>query len=138
MPLVMWTCCGGVVTVTSVASGLVGLRWMVGAGPLPMVADDGDGVTAGRVAGWGGQASEEVELGAGEETDLHPAEDVIHDGFGVADLLVAGPAGGLEAGVGELRGEDLQRDAVLEGERDGGGEGIHEAGDGGAFLGHAG
>ena len=31
----------------------------------------------------------------------------------------------------------LERDAVLEGERDGGGEGVHEAGDGGAFLGHA-
>ncbi len=33
--------------------------------------------------------------------------------------------------------EDLEGDAVLEGERDGGGEGVHEAGDGGAFLGHA-
>ena len=74
---------------------------------------------------------------AGEEAELHPAEEVIHDGFGVADLFVAGPAGGLEAGVGELFGEDLEGDAVLQGERDGGGEGVHEAGDGGALLGHA-
>ena len=72
-----------------------------------------------------------------EEAELHPAEEVIHDGLGVADLFVAGPAGGLEAGVGELLAEDLEGDAVLEGEGDGGGEGVHEAGDGGAFLGHA-
>ena len=52
-------------------------------------------------------------------------------------MLVAGPAGGFEAGVGEFFAEDLERDAVLEGEGDGGGEGVHEAGDGGAFLGHA-
>ena len=73
----------------------------------------------------------------GEKADLDPAEDVIHDGLGVADVGVAGPAGGLEAGVGELFAEDAQGHAVLEGERDGGGEGVHEAGDGGAFLGHA-
>ena len=84
-----------------------------------------------------GEAGEEVELVAGEEADLDPAEDVVHDGLGVADLLVAGPAGGLEAGVGELLAEHAERDAVLEAERDGGGEGVHEAGDGGAFLGHA-
>ena len=39
--------------------------------------------------------------------------------------------------MGELFAEDLEGDAVLEGERDGRREGIHEAGDGGAFLGHA-
>ena len=54
---------------------------------------------------------------AGEEAELHPAEEVIHDGLGVADLLVAGPAGGLEAGVGELLAEELERDAVLEAEQ---------------------
>jgi hypothetical protein len=74
---------------------------------------------------------------AGEEAELDPAEDVIHDGFGVADVLVAGPAGGLEAGVRELLAQDFERDAVLEGERGGGGEAVHEAGDGGAFFGHA-
>ena len=31
----------------------------------------------------------------------------------------------------------LEGDAVLEGHGDGGGEGVHQAGDGGAFLGHA-
>ena len=74
---------------------------------------------------------------AREEADLDPAEDVVHDRLGVADLLVAGPAGGLEAGVGELLAEDAEGNAVLEGEGDGGGEGVHESGDGGAFLGHA-
>ncbi len=96
-------------------------------------SEDGDG----GVVLVGCEGLEEVELVAGEEADLDPAEEVIHDGFGVADLLVAGPAGGLEAGVGELFGEDPEGDAVLEGEGDGGGEGVHEAGDGGAFLGHA-
>ena len=103
--------------------------------------DDGvgggvDGAVDGD-AGRGGEAGEEVELGALEEAELDPAEEVIHDGLGVADLLVAGPAGGFEAGVGELFAEELERDSVLEGEGDGGGEGIHEAGDGGAFFGHA-
>ena len=74
---------------------------------------------------------------SGEEADLDPAEDVIHDGLGVSDLGVAGPSGGLEAGVGELLAEDAEGDAVLEGERDSGGEGVHESGDSGAFLGHA-
>ena len=74
---------------------------------------------------------------AGEEADLDPAEDVIHDRLGVADLLVAGPAGGLEAGVSELLAEHAQRHAVLEGERHGGREGVHQSGDGGAFLRHA-
>ena len=97
-------------------------------------AVDGDGVPALVL---GGEAGEEVELVALEEAELDPAEEVVHDGFGVADLFVAGPAGGLEAGVGELLAEDAEGDAVLEGEGDGGGEGIHEAGDGGAFFGHA-
>ena len=83
------------------------------------------------------EAGEEVELVSGEEADLDPAEDVIHDGLGVADFWVAGPAGGLEAGVGELLAEDAERDAVLESEGDGGGEGVHESGDGGAFFCHA-
>ena len=39
--------------------------------------------------------------------------------------------------MGELLAEDAEGDAVLEREGDGGGEGVHEAGDGGAFLGHA-
>ncbi len=97
-------------------------------------AFDGDGV---RVCRLRSESGEEGELLAGEEADLHPAEEVVHDGLGVADLLVAGPAGGLEAGVGELLAEHPEGNAVLEGERDGGGEGVHESGDGGAFFGHA-
>src|SRR6202044_41640 len=85
----------------------------------------------------GGEAAEEVELVAGEEADLDPAEDVIHDRLGVADLLVAGPAGGLEAGVGELLAEDAQRHAMLKRERDRRRKGVHQARDSGAFLRHA-
>ena len=86
---------------------------------------------------WGAEAAEEVELGALEEAELDPAEHVVHEGLGVADLLVAGPAGGLETGVGELFAQHLERHAVLQRERDGGGEGIHQAADGAAFFGHA-
>ncbi len=89
-----------------------------------------------RGSGGGGQSGEEGELLAGEEAQLEPAEDVIHDGLGVADVLVAGPAGGLKARVRELLAQDFERHSVLQRERDGGGEGVHEAGDGGAFLGH--
>jgi len=46
--------------------------------------------TLGR--GRGCQSGEKWQLLAGEEAQLHPAEDVIHDGLGIADLLVAGPA----------------------------------------------
>ena len=128
--LVTTTCCGGVVTVRSVAVGSVGLRWTVlaGAETVPWTA----------TVAWGVRPAKRSSCCAGEEADLDPAEDVIHDGLGVADLLVAGPAGGLEPGVvGELLAEDAEGNAVLEGEGDGGGEGIHEARDRGAFLGHA-
>ena len=97
------------------------------------------GMLLGRGMRGGGASGhvEEGELVSGEEAELEPAEDVVHDALGVADLFVAGPAGGFEAGVGELFDEHFERDAVLEGEGDGGGEGVHESGDGGAFLRHA-
>ncbi len=86
---------------------------------------------------WGPRPAKRSSWCPEREADLDPAEDVVHDRLGVADLLVAGPARGLEAGVGELLAEDAQRHAVLESKGDGCGEGVHEAGDGGAFLGHA-
>jgi hypothetical protein len=42
-------------------------------------------------------------------------------------VFVAGPPGGLKAGVRELLAQDLELDSVLQGERDGGGEAVHEA-----------
>ena len=39
--------------------------------------------------------------------------------------------------MGEFFDQHFEGNAVLEGEGDGGGEGVHESGDGGAFLGHA-
>src|SRR5208337_4502059 len=52
------------------------------------------------------------------------------------DVLVMAPAAGLEAGVGELLAHQLERYAVLQGERRGAGKAVHEAADGRAFLGH--
>jgi hypothetical protein len=40
----------------------------------------------------GSEASEQAQLMPGEEPQLEPAEDVVHDGLGEANLLVAGPA----------------------------------------------
>ena len=41
---------------------------------------------------------------AGKEPQLEPAEDLIHDRLGEADVFIAGPAGGLKTVVGELLG----------------------------------
>ncbi len=82
------------------------------------------------------EAFEEGLLLSGEEAHLEPAEDVIHDGLGEADVGIMAPAAGLEAGVGELFAEQLEGDAVLQREGDAASEAVHEAADGAAFLGH--
>src|SRR6516162_2841770 len=82
------------------------------------------------------QAVEERLLLAGEEAQLQPAEDVIHDRLGVADVGIVAPAAGLEAGVRELFAQQLERNAVLQGDGDGAGKAVHQATDGRAFLGH--
>jgi hypothetical protein len=51
---------------------------------------------------------------AGKEPQLEPAEDLIHDRLGEADVFIAGPAGGLKAVVGELLDQELERNAMLE------------------------
>src|ERR1035437_6332373 len=84
----------------------------------------------------GTQAVKQRLLLSGEEAQLQPAEDVIHDGLGVANVLVTAPAAGLEAGVRKLFAHQLERHAVLQGQRRGAGEAIHQAADGRAFLGH--
>ena len=70
----------------------------------------------------------------GQEAQRHPAENVVHDRLGERDLGVAGEAGGLEAGVGELVHEEAQLDAVLQRERDRGCERVGEAGQGRSGL----
>ena len=52
------------------------------------------------------------------------------------DLRVPGEARRLEARVRELVDQELQRHAVLQRQRGRGGEAVHQAGDGRAFLGH--
>src|SRR6185369_8335998 len=79
---------------------------------------------------------EQHPLLAGEETQLQPAEDVVHDGLGEADVGIVGPAAGFEAGVGKLFAEQFQRYAVLQRDGDGQSEAVHQAANRGAFLGH--
>src|SRR4029077_16642580 len=73
---------------------------------------------------------------AGEEAELERAEDGVHDRLGEADVGIAGPAAGLEAGVRELFAEQLQRHAMLQ--RDGRGQrkAIHQAADRRSFFSH--
>ena len=85
--------------------------------------------------GRGLEAERDLLLG-GEEARPEPAEDVVHEGLGDRDLLVAGEAARLEPDVGELVDEVAQRHAVLERDADGRREGVHQAADRGAFLGH--
>ena len=51
-----------------------------------------------------------------EEFDREPFEDVVHDGLGHRDFGVLGEAARLEAGVGEFVDQELERDAVLQGQ----------------------
>ena len=52
------------------------------------------------------------------ELQVHPAEDVVHDGLRDRNLRVAGEAGWLESHVHELVGERIKRHAILQGEAD--------------------
>src|SRR5689334_6481005 len=58
-------------------------------------------------------AFEQVALFGLDEAEMQPAEDVIGDRFGEADLAVAAPAAWLEARVRKLFAEHFERDAVL-------------------------
>ena len=91
----------------------------------------------GQLRRFGSQPGEERQLLARKEAQIDPAENVIHQALGVADLLVARPARRLEARVRELFAQHLQRHAVLQGKRDRSGEGIHQARDRRSLLGHA-
>ena len=77
------------------------------------------------------------EVVAAEIGDGQLAEDVVEDRGGVLDRVVAlDEAGRLEAGEGEGVDIFLERHAVLQAERDGDGEVVHQAAEGGAFLVH--
>ena len=82
------------------------------------------------------QVFEQHLLLAGEEAQLEPAEDVIHDRLGVADVRIAAPAAGFEARVRELLAEQFQRHAVLQRDRDAQGEAVHQAADRRSFFSH--
>src|SRR6202042_2452049 len=82
------------------------------------------------------QVFEEELLLSGQEPDLEPAEDVVHDRLGIADVGIAGPAAGLEAGVRELLAKRLERNAILQRQRRSEREAVHEAADRGTFFRH--
>src|SRR5581483_630697 len=63
-------------------------------------------------------------------------EDVIHDRLGEADVRIAAPAAGLEAGVREFLAEQLERNSVLERDRNRESEAVHQAAYCRTFLGH--
>jgi len=63
---------------------------------------------------------------AGQKLECHPAEDVIHDGLGIADFRIGSPAAGLKARMAELIAQHFEGYAVLQSQRHGGGETVHE------------
>ena len=67
---------------------------------------------------------------------MQPAENIIHDGLGKADLGIAAPPAGLEARVSKLLAEKFERNPVLQRDGDRQGKAVHEPGNRGAFLGH--
>src|SRR3990172_2065420 len=71
-----------------------------------------------------------------QERRGQPAEDVVDDGLGDGDLAVLRAPGRLEPHVREFVHHVAQGDAVLEGERDGGGEGVQHAGERRPLLRH--
>ena len=62
-----------------------------------------------------------------QEAQGQVPEDIVHDRLRHGDLFVTGEARRLEAGVDELVHQRRERDAVLQGQRDGGGEAVHQA-----------
>src|SRR5258706_8332618 len=82
------------------------------------------------------QVVEQQLLLSAEEAELQPAEDVVHDRLGKADIGVAGPSTGLEAGVREFLAVEFQWHTVLQRDGDGQRKTVHKAGDSRAFLSH--
>ncbi len=67
---------------------------------------------------------------------MEPAEDVVHDRFGVSDFGSLAPAAGFKARVRELLAQHLERHAMLQRQRDRAGKAVHQARDRGPFFGH--
>jgi hypothetical protein len=72
---------------------------------------------------------------AGDVLRPEPAGDVVDQAGGEGDVGVASDARRLEPTAAELAGDDLDGNAVLEGDADHRGPGVHEAADGTALLG---
>ena len=71
-----------------------------------------------------------------EELAGEPAENIIHDRLRHRDVGVLGESRGLEAHMAELVDQSPERHAVLQRDGNRRGEGVHQAGDGRAFLRH--
>src|SRR5208282_446253 len=84
----------------------------------------------------GAQVLEQELLLSAEEAHLQPAENVVHDRLGKADVGIARPSAGLEARVRKLLAEKFQRHSMLQRDRDRQSKAVHEARNGRAFLRH--
>src|SRR6516225_11680141 len=63
------------------------------------------------------QVLEQHLLLPGQEAQLQPAENVIHDRLGKSDFRIVRPTARLKAGVRKLFAEQLQRYSVLQRDR---------------------
>ena len=72
----------------------------------------------------------------GDELRAHPAEEIVHEALRHRDVGVLRVAPRLKPGVRELLHIHFKRYAVLQAHRHGSAEGIHQAADRAAFLGH--
>src|SRR5258707_12996492 len=77
----------------------------------------------------GTQVIEEQLLLPAEEAELEPAEDIVHDRLGEADVGIARPPAGLEASVRKLLAEKFERHPMLQRDRNRQRKTVHEPGD---------
>src|SRR3982074_1074546 len=82
------------------------------------------------------QVVEQQLLLSAEEAELEPAEDVVHDRLGKANVSITRPPAGLEASMRKLLAEKFERHAMLQRDRNRQRKTVHQPRDGGAFFGH--
>src|SRR5436190_12525093 len=82
------------------------------------------------------QVVEQQLLLSAEEAELEPAEDVVHDRLGKADISIARPPTGLEPSMSKLLTEKFERHAMLQRDRDRQRKTVHQPRDSRTFLSH--
>src|SRR5258705_7523453 len=82
------------------------------------------------------QVVEQQLLLSAEEAELEPAEDVVHDRLGKADVGIARPPARLEPSMRKLLAEKFERHPMLQRDRNRQRKTVHKAGDSRTFLSH--